>query len=261
MPRVARAEVDRRREQLAELLKRERYLRVADVAERLGVSEVTARRDLSALNEQRRVQRTHGGAVSPDALTYERTFASFGRRRTRAASAKARIAVAAAALVRSGMTLFIDAGTTCFRLAEELRRTPRKNLTIVTQSLAVAAHLAPSEDSSVVLLGGRLLPRQRVVLGPQTVAAARRWSFDLALLGAEAFDDAGIFNSQEDVAELQRQVMRRASTHAFLMDRTKFGRQSSARVTPWAGVDTLLTDATDDELAQLPAGPTFRTTD
>ncbi|MEM8875715.1 MAG: DeoR/GlpR family DNA-binding transcription regulator [Planctomycetota bacterium] len=252
MPRVAKAEVDRRREKLAELLQRERYLRVADVAERLGVSEVTARRDLSALNDQQRIQRTHGGAVSPDALEYERTFASFGKRRTRATAAKTAIATAAATLIEPGMTVFLDAGTTCFRVAEELRRTPPVDVTVVTQSLAVATHLAAAEEASVVLLGGRLLPRQKVVLGPQTLAATRQWTFDLALLGAEAFNDAGIFNSQQDVADLQREVMARAGSHAFLLDATKLGHSSSALVTSWTDIDTLVTNATADALAALP---------
>lgn len=261
MPRVAQVDVDRRREQLAELLKRERYLRVADVARELGVSEVTARRDLSALTAQQRIQRTHGGAVSPEALEYERTFASFGKRRTRAAAAKAAIAVLTAIRVQPGMTIFIDAGTTCFRLAEELRRTPPADLTVVTQSIAVATHLAAVESWSVVLLGGRLLPRQRVVLGPQAVAAAKKWNFDLALLGAEAFNKAGIFNSQEEVATLQRQVMNRAAAHAFLLDATKLDQTSAARVTDWPMVDQLLTNATAETLAALPIRPEqFQTT-
>lgn len=256
MPRVAKAEVDRRREQLAELLLRERYLPVGEVARRLNVSEVTARRDLAALEGEQIVRRTHGGALTAaDADRYDRTFASFGKRRTRHASAKRLIAAAAARRIEPGSTVFLDAGTTCFRVAEYLRRHPVGELTVVTQSLAVATRLAGDESLSVHLLGGKLLPRQRITLGAQTVAAARRWDVDLALLGAEAFGPAGIANSQDDVAQLQRAVMRRSAAHAFLLDASKLGGDAPVLVAPWGDIDTLITDTPADALAFWPVGP------
>ena len=220
------------------------YLPVGELCRRFGISAATARRDLVALSADKSVRRTFGGAMAD----YDRRFAPFADRLRVAAKAKAAIAVAAAALVTEGMTVFLDAGTTVFAVAERLRRRPVA-VRVVSNSLAVAERLAGVRGVDVDLLGGRMLANQSVLLGEQTCRAAGLYRFDLALLGAEGFDASGVWNSTADVVALQRAVVKRSSRHAICADAGKAGVAAPTLLMAWDRVDRFVTDAAD-----VPAG-------
>ena len=147
------------------------------------------------------------------------------------------------------MTVFLDAGTTVWAVAERLRRRPVP-VRVVTNSLAVAERLAGARGVDVDLLGGRLLPSQSVLLGVGACRAAATYDYDLALLGAEGFDAAGVWNSTEDVTALQRAVADRSRRHAVCADAGKAGRRAPALLLPWDQLDLIITDAAD-----VPVGP------
>ena len=250
MARVAQCEIDGRRRAMTALLRERAYLPVGDLCRRFGISEATARRDLVALSDAKAVRRTLGGAMAD----YDRRFAPFADRPAVAAKAKGRIAAAALALVGPGTTVFLDAGTTVFAVAERLRRRPVP-ARVVTNSLAVAERLAGARGIDVDLLGGRLVASQSVLLGGLACRAARSYRFDVALLGAEGFDAAGVSNSAADVVALQRAVVARSDRHAVLADRTKAGVRAPAALLGWDDLDLLITDAPD-----VPGGATNVTT-
>lgn len=251
MPRVAIEVVESRRKRLAGFLQSSGYLPVAELCRRLNVSEATCRRDLTMLVNRDQVRRTFGGALgvqqSPTLGQFDAGFASFRARRRLAASSKSRLARRAVRLIKRRQTIFLDAGTTTFRVMEELIRRPPDRLTVVTHSLMVALHLSSVEGVTVHLLGGQVLYRQGLTLGSRTELAARAFDFDLALLGAEAFNNAGIFNSQEDVVRLQKNVVSRSKSVRFLMDKTKAGQAAPVPVFRWdrwpRGDVRLLSDA------------------
>ena len=238
MPRVAQHEIDGRRQAMTTLLRERAYLPVAELCRRFRISEATARRDLVALSESKSIVRTFGGAMAD----YDRRFAPFADRLKLAARGKRRVAAAAEALLAAEMTVFLDAGTTVFAVAERLRRRPMP-LRVVTNSLAVAERLAGVRGVDVDLLGGRLLASQSVLLGEATIRAASFYSFDVALLGAEGFDDRGVSNSTEDVVAMQRAVIARSKRHAICADASKAGVRAPAALLPSAEIDLLITDA------------------
>jgi DeoR family fructose operon transcriptional repressor len=240
MPRVAQSEIDDRRRGMTELLRDRAYLPVGELCRRFRISQATARRDLAALSKDKSIVRTFGGAMAD----YDRRFAPFADRLKVAAAAKAKIAAMAVKKISPGMTVFLDAGTTLFAVADLLRRKP-KPLRVVTNSLAVAERLAGVKGIDVDLLGGRMLANQSVLLGPETCQAAAFYSFDLALLGAEGFDAEGIWNSTDEVVALQQAVIRRSKHHAVCADARKMGRSAPAFLLPWEKVDLLLTDVTE----------------
>ena len=129
--RVPRHVVEARRSRLTELLLERGYLPISDLCEELGVSEATARRDLSALESEERITRTYGGALGE----FNATFTYFRERLRHGTEAKGGIARAAAALVKPGMRVYLDAGTTSFAIAQELRRHLPERITIITLSL------------------------------------------------------------------------------------------------------------------------------
>lgn len=243
MPRVSQNVIDQRREAMTLLLRDRAYLPVAELCKRFRISEATARRDLDVLSRERSVVRTFGGALAD----YDRRFAPFTDRLKLAAAAKVRIAKRAAELIEPGMTIFIDAGTTLFTLARLLAKEPPAALSVVTNSLAVAEKLARVEQMEVNLTGGTLLPNQSVLLGDAACKSASLYRFDLAFLGAEACDESGVWNSAENVVELQHAVMAKTKRHAVCLDARKLRKTAPAKLMAWKHVDLLITDATADE--------------
>jgi len=225
------------------LLRDRSYLPVAELCKRFRISEATARRDLEALSREKSIVRTFGGAM----VDYDRRFAPFADRLKVAAAAKTRIAARAVELIEPGMTIFLDAGTTLFTVADLLRRRPME-LQVVTNSLAVAEKLAHVTEIEVHLLGGRLLPNQAVLLGDNTTKAAGFHRFDLALLGAEAMDETGVWNSAANVVELQIAVIEQARRHALCLDGRKLGHCGPELLARWSTLDALICELSFDEL-------------
>jgi len=233
-----------RRAQLAGIVASEGYVPVAEVCARLGVSEATARRDLAALADDNAITRTHGGAL----VEYNQRFPSFRERLADADDAKRRIAVAARALITSGMTVWCDGGTTVYRLAEQLAHAPVPGLVVVTNNLPVAEMLADRDDCDVHLLGGRFFRRSSLLIGGHATENVAAWRFDLAFLGAEGLDATGAWNSQADMTALQRLVAERSGQVVLLADASKLGRRAPEFLTNWSTFDRVLTDAKSAQL-------------
>ena len=149
--------VQARREKLAQLLEQHRYLPVQELCRRLGVSEATARRDLAALVQAKKITRTYGGALHE----FNDRFPSFRERRSQAARAKGRIARSALALFEPNRTYFFDSGTTIFALAEAFREHPVTPATVVTSNLPVGETLASIPGVQVFQLAGQSRPDWR----------------------------------------------------------------------------------------------------
>jgi DeoR/GlpR family transcriptional regulator of sugar metabolism len=231
--------VSTRRERLAAWLQQRSYVPLNEVCSRFHISEATARRDLTALAASKHILRTPGGAISDS----NRRFPSFLERQRLAARGKYRIARRAARMIQPNTTCFFDAGTTVFAIAEELQREPVIPLTVLTNSLPVAELLAGVEGISVHILGGDLLPRQSVLVGPVAVKTLAFYKIDMAFLCAEAADSEGVWNTRYDVVELQKGLIGAARGIILCADATKLGRRASVFLAPWSDIHVLLTDA------------------
>ena len=249
--KVAASVVAARRRSLAALLENQRYLSLAKVCSRLGISEATARRDLRVLERERQITRTHGGALS----AFDATYASFVDRRMCDRRAKARIAARACRLIAPDSTCFFDSGTTIFALAEALYRRPISGLRAVTNNLPVAEMLGRCAEMEVHVLGGRFLQRQSILLGDGACRSARKWKFDLAFLGAEGVAGSGLWASDAEVAAFQRTLMDCAQRVIFCAHAGKLGREDGIFLAPWQPRFTLITDATSGERARFGIPP------
>ena len=237
--------VQARRDRLAELLGQHRYLPVKELCRRLGVSEATARRDLAALVGEKKIKRTHGGALSE----FNDRFPSFRDRQGRGGRAKAKIARAALAYIEPGGTYFMDSGTTICAMAEAFRDHPITPVTIVTSNLPVGEMLAAIPDVQVFMVAGQLLHLQSTLLGEMAQRSLEFWKFDTAFLSAEAMNPAGIWNSQAAIVDQQRVVLERSARTVFCIDGSKLNREAPHFLVPWDRVDVLVTDVSDERLA------------
>jgi DeoR/GlpR family transcriptional regulator of sugar metabolism len=216
---------------------------VADVAQRLGVSDMTIRRDLGDLERGGRLSRTHGGAVRSGApepaprLAAEPTFES---RLNKNALAKRAIAAAAAAAAEGAQAIALDVGTTTSWLAGLIAE--RRQAKIFTNSLRIAARLGDGR-AEVYLPGGRLRGDEMTVSGPSAIEQFEALWFDVAFLGVSGLTGEGAFDYSFDDAEMKRVYLRRATRKIALCDSSKFGAMSLVRIAPLSHFDALITDA------------------
>ncbi|MDO7883674.1 DeoR/GlpR family DNA-binding transcription regulator [Salinibacterium soli] len=231
-----------RRQQLAALVDARGFVRVADAAEELGVSDVTIRGDLSALERRGAVLRVHGGAM-PAAAFREPTLEAA---RDRDAAAKRAIGREAASLVSSGQAIYVDAGSTALALAEALvERRDLHDLVIVTSGLTIALALeAAVPRFTVIVTGGTLRPLQHSLVNPFAAPMLESLRLDTAFIGCNGIHpEHGVTNLNLPDAEIKRLVMGVSGRSILIADASKIGRTDLAVIAPLAAFDTLVTDA------------------
>jgi len=236
--------IEARREKLAALIEQHRFLPVKELCRRLGVSEATMRRDLAALEEEKRITRTFGGALTE----FNDRFPSFRERQGQASRSKTRVAKLALGFLEPGKTYFFDSGTTLFAIAEAFREAPVTPITIVTSNLPVGEMLAAIPGVEVFLLAGQLLHLQSTLLGETAQKSLEFWRFDWALMSTEGMTPAGLWNSQLAIVEQQKVVLQRSSRHVFCLDGSKLNRQAPHFLVEWSQLDMLLTDVSLEKL-------------
>lgn len=237
--RVPRAVIEKRRADMAEWVKQRRFLSIQDVCERFRISEPTARRDLRVLAREDKITRTFGGAIGD----FDSTFESFSQRTEVAHEAKKALASEASERVQSGMTVFLDGGSTLFYLARELARRQLSGLTVVTNNVAAAEALVLTDGITIILTGGEFIGRQSVLVGPVATEGLKPFRLDYAFLSAVGINSLGIWNTRGHVIEIQKSVIRQARQSTFLLDRSKFGRDGDEFLLPVGKIPHLITDA------------------
>jgi DeoR/GlpR family transcriptional regulator of sugar metabolism len=217
--------------------------RVSDLTQRLGVSDMTIRRDLEVLAREGLIEKVHGGAVLPGSPASHEP--GFEAKLVLERPEKTAIARTAAGLVRPGTAIALAGGTTTFALAQCLLDVP--GLTIVTNSLRVTSLFSgtrglDSTADSVVLTGGVRTPSDALV-GPVADLTIRSLHFDLLFLGCFGIDsEAGLTTPNLAEAETNRAFIRVARRVVVLADHTKWGLVSLSTFASLADVDVLITD-------------------
>ena len=186
---------------------------VGVLAHRFGVTPMTIRRDLDALERQGMVLRTHGGAVLARPGIVEFRFAE--RRRTHA-SQKQAIARAVAGIVRPGMKITLDTGTTTLEVARAIAGVPE--ITVLTTSLAIASVLYACEHIELVLMGGTVRKNDPDLSGVLTEQNLRCFHVDLAVLGADAVSAEGVYTTDMGIARGSQAMMVGAQRKVLVAD-------------------------------------------
>jgi DeoR/GlpR family transcriptional regulator of sugar metabolism len=245
-----------RQEVIIEQLHQTGAVRVADLTELLGVSDMTIRRDLDQLVATGVARKVHGGAVSARRAAHEPGFAA---KRQLEQTAKAAIAAAAVKLIQPGAAIAISAGTTTWHLARLIVSIP--GLTIVTNSTAVAdavAALDAHERVSVILTGGVRTPSAALV-GPVADRTIASMHVDQLFLGVHGMDaEAGFTTPNLAEAATNQGFIAAARELIVLADSSKWGVVGLANIAPLSAAHTVITNdnVPQDALALLgEAGP------
>lgn len=262
---AGRTLAQRRHELIVGEVRRRGALRVIELAALLGVSDMTVRRDLDALDAAGLITKVHGGATAPDHhSSFEPGFAANSVRNT---DEKTVIARRAAELVPRGSAIGITAGTTTFRLASELEGVA--DLTVVTNSIRVAEELTQvtRPDRTVVLTGGVRTPSDALV-GPVAVQALRTLHLDTVFMGVHGMAERTGFTTPNLLeSETNKAFIAAADTLVVLADHTKWDVTGLSSIADLGGADTVVTDdglgrdarkVLADAVRQLVIAPTGR---
>jgi DeoR family transcriptional regulator of aga operon len=243
---MAATSAEVRRDGMTALVEDQGFARVADLAAHFGVSTVTVRSDLEALETRGRVRRIRGGAMPPHALRSEQPFEVAARA---LAEEKAAIGRSAAGLVADGDTVLLDVGTTTTAVAEALvARTELRDVTVVTSGLKIALALERAgERISVVVTGGTLRRLQHSLVNPFGTLMLERLNAALAFIGCNGVDArGGVTNINLPEAEVKRAMLLAARRPIVVADATKLGEVELARVCDLHEVSMLVTDRSAD---------------
>ncbi|MEC6814577.1 transcriptional repressor AgaR [Photobacterium toruni] len=238
-----------RRMEIVNVVNLEGKARVEDLAEKFNVSSVTIRSDLSFLEKNGYVVRSHGAAIPNSGVIAELTI---HEKRRHNAGVKSLLGQAAAKLIHHGDTVILDSGTTTREIAASLKS--MENVVVMTNGLDVAMELASAPGVEVLMSGGVLRKEALSFSGSQAEAGLKNFCFDKVFLGVDGFDlRAGITTHSEQEASLNRLMCEISEQVIAVADSTKFGKRSCHMIREFGNIDILVTDAgiPEDYLAGL----------
>ncbi len=190
-----------RRNRLLELVRTRGFASLPELADEMGVSESTVRRDLDQLVSIGSAKRTHGGVFYTGSAPQ---LPVFEERQPAQWEKKRQIAERASQLVQNGDTLLLDGGSTTYEVARLLVGRP---LQIVTNSLPVANLFASATNTDLVVLGGYVYPRTGVSLGPYANDMLAGLSVRKTILSVAGINERGFYNSNLLLVETERAMM------------------------------------------------------
>lgn len=231
-----------RRVALHRLIVEQGFIVVADIAQSIGVSEMTIRRDLEALEREGLVDRSHGGAVpSPGAQAAIALEPTYMARRKLNSEIKRQIATLAAKLVLPEQVIGLDSGSTVSYLAAELAN--REPLKIVSHSLQAIFSMPQPILSEIVLLGGYLRSREGSLCGSITIKQLASHWLDRFFLGVSGIDEDGLYDYTSEDSEVKIAFMQQSKFTTALCDSSKFGRKSFIRICTFDKLESIITDS------------------
>ena len=216
-----------RLQHIVELLSGCDWLTTEMLAQTLAVSKETIRRDLNGLQQQGKILRQHGRARLIQADSRD-GGEPFGARLKSHYADKADLARHALDWLSEGMTLALDASSTCFHLARQL---PDIELTVFTNSLPICHEMARRERIRLICSGGTLERKYRCYVNPALVTLLKGLEIDLFIFSCEGVDEHGVmWDPVEHNAAFKAQLLSRASQSLLLIDKSKLKRASDVKI-------------------------------
>ena len=228
---------NQRHNEILEILKNERFASVSDLSERLFASQPTIRRDLSFLENQGYLRRSHGGAIPAD----ERNDIPVSFRSGKHTRQKIRICRLASTLISNGSLIFTDASTTALHLAENIRQ--EQYISVVTNGY-LACKIFCDRNIRVFSTGGRLLSDSLAFVGEGARQTVMQYNADIMFFSSSSLGDDGMISdfSEEETA-LRLYMATKAKIKVFLCDETKIGKSSAFNLFSLCDVDYAVTGA------------------
>lgn len=222
-----------------DILLKQGSIPVSELAERLEVSAVTIRKDLTEMEKESKLYRSHGKAILINPYINNR---SVNIKEKINVDEKQLIGHEAAKLITVDDSIILASGTTVHALANNIHTNER--LTVVSASLPASMALAQNESINIIQLGGWLRHSSLSVTGQYSKQILNDCSFSKLYMGVDGIDfEYGLTTTDIREAELNRSMMESAQKTIVLADSSKFGRRGFAKICNMEDVDIIITDA------------------
>lgn len=231
-----------RRNKIVDMVNTQGSVLVLDLSNLFGISEVTIRADLRLLEEKGLLTRFHGGAARPGSNLTEtdNQEVMLEDRYQLASDPKKRIAKAAALLIKEGMTVILDSGSTTLLIAEELVN--MNNITVITNSLPAAFTLSENKDITLVVCGGTVRHKTHSMHGTIAERALQGICADLMFVGADGIDAKNGITTFNEGYSISSVMAAAAHKVIAVLDATKFNRRGFNQVLPMEKIHCVMTD-------------------
>jgi DeoR family fructose operon transcriptional repressor len=227
---------EERKREILRLLNINGKVRNLELAQKFAVSEPTIRKDISELEEQNLLIRTHGGAMVIDEGEWEPTFVE---KSDRFQDEKRTIGALAAMMVKDHDVVILDAGTTTVEIAKQIRV---KAFTVITNALDVANVLEDNPNCEIIMTGGMMRWKTHALVGPLADKNLQSLSADIAFIGTNGISKDGFSTPNLIEAETKSTMIKRARRKFIVSDHNKFGHISLAYFADLKMVDGIITD-------------------
>ena len=232
-----------RQQRIIELLHESGAVSVSRLSSEFGVAEETIRRDLEKLEKQEKLLRTHGGAIPVDDSKHE---PSIEKRRKLNVEEKKCIARVAAELISPGDTIFLDASTTTFFLARELKG--MQNITVITNSLQTMEELSGVDGIKLIVTGGIVGSNLSFVGSLAENAVREKYFANKMFFSSRGITlQAGILDSNEQECAMKKCMMENSQQKIYVCEHSKIDRIGFAKLASFEEIDTFVTDLPLDE--------------
>ena len=230
-----------RHEKIMQLLVKNKTISVKTLCDLLQVSEATIRRDLTYLENENKLERTHGGAFINDSipLSYEETF---NQKELIASDEKKRIAKYAFNMIRPNDSLVIDSGTTTLELARMIGESDLP-LLLITNATTIASIISTNDKVEFYVLGGKVRLNTLATVGSLTMQMLNRFNVNKAFVGVNGITvENGLTTPDLEEAEIKKLMLSIADERIILTDSTKFQKVARCQIAPLSMVDKIITD-------------------
>jgi len=232
---------EERHQKILDLINEQQTVTLKELKDHLNVSESTVRRDLSKLEEEDRLVRVHGGAKRNMVLDYE---PSINEKTFKNSQEKDSIAKYAASLVNKKDTIYLDAGTTTYKMIPYLKN---KDITVITNGVQTANTLIDMAIETL-LLGGKVKERTKAIIGSIALKQLEQYRFSKVFLGINGVDvEYGLTTPDSEEAVIKRTAMNLSNSVYFLADSSKFNKVSFCKVGDLEG-QKIITDQLSEQM-------------
>jgi len=235
-----------RRNRILESLKVNQAITVSELCILLEASEATIRRDLTLLETEGKLERTHGGALVNE--TRLNTEDLISQKETLLRDEKAYIAHKAFENLVDGDSIILDGGTTTYELAKLIGKSNLK-LTVISNSTIVFKELNMNPNLDLIIVGGKVRTNTLAAVGPIAQESFKRFNVEKVFLGTNGVSiDAGLTTTDLDEAMIKSSMIQCAKTRILLADHSKFNKVYLNTFASLSMIDMIITDSQTDQV-------------
>lgn len=230
-----------RQKRIIQLLMKNNSMSVRQLCDLLEASEATIRRDLTLLEQESKLARTHGGASINDSiqLMYEE---SFNQKELIASNEKRRIAKRAFEMIQPNDSILLDAGTTTLEVARFIGNSDL-HITVVTNATTISTVISNNKHVELYVIGGKVRLNTLATVGAFGVEMLKRFNVQKAFVGVNGITiENGLTTPDFEEAEIKRTMLNIANQRIIVADSSKFQKVATCQIAPISMVDRIITD-------------------